>query len=226
MTNKDLVFNFSPSEFAFDYEGCKKCYYDKKVNNIVLKTPFPGAFSKFDREQKKYYNNKSSKIISTSLDDGVIVSDYNKKLSSKVLHDNKDRPFTLGGFIDAYIKHKDSYTVIDFKTTTISDNQPTIYKSQLQSYAVIMENPKEGSLKLNPITNLGILCFEPSNIINVNKKDCEVKMTTKWFDVKRDDKELIAYITKIQDLLYDDKIPKSDENCNICKFKKVINNEK
>ena len=61
MTNKDLVFNFSPSEFAFDYEGCKKCYYDKKVNNIVLKTPFPGAFSKFDREQKKYYNNKSSK---------------------------------------------------------------------------------------------------------------------------------------------------------------------
>jgi hypothetical protein len=226
MINKDLVFNFSPSEFAFNYEGCKKCYYDKKVNNIVLKTPFPGAFSKFDREQKKYYNNKSSKIISSSLDDGVIVSDYNKKLSSKVLHDNKDRPFTLGGFIDAYIKHKDSYTVIDFKTTTISDNQPTIYKSQLQSYAVIMENPKEGSLKLNPITNLGILCFEPSNIINVNKKDCEVKMTTKWFDVKRDDKELIAYITKIQDLLYDDKIPKSDENCNICKFKKVINNEK
>ena len=226
MTNKDLVFNFSPSEFAFDYEGCKKCYYHKKVNNIVLKTPFPGAFSKFDREQKKYYNNKSSKIISSSLDEGVIVSDYNKKLFSKVLHDNKDRPFTLGGFIDAYIKHKDSYTVIDFKTTTISDNQPTIYKSQLQSYAVIMENPKEGSLKLNPITNLGILCFEPSNIINVNKKDCEVKMTTKWFDVKRDDKELIAYITKIQDLLYDDKIPKSDENCNICKFKKVINNEK
>ena len=47
MTNKDLVFNFSPSEFAFDYEGCKKCYYDKKVNNIVLKTPFPGAFSKY-----------------------------------------------------------------------------------------------------------------------------------------------------------------------------------
>ena len=25
---------FSPSEFAFGYSGCKRCYYDLKVNNI------------------------------------------------------------------------------------------------------------------------------------------------------------------------------------------------
>ena len=224
MKKQNNIFNYSPSEFAFDYEGCKKCYYDRKVNNIVLKTPFPGTFSKFDREQKKYYNNKSSKIISNSLDEGVIVSDYNKKLLSKVLHDNKDRPFTLSGYIDGYIKHKNSYTVVDFKTTTISEDQPIKYRPQLQSYALIMENPKEGSLKLDPIKKLGILCFEPSNITKVNKSDCDVKMSTKWFDVKRNDDELISYITKVQDVLYKDKSPPSSENCIICKFKKKIKN--
>ena len=48
MKEKTEMFNFSPSEFAFGFESCKRCYYDKKVNNIVLKVPFPGIFSKFD----------------------------------------------------------------------------------------------------------------------------------------------------------------------------------
>ena len=28
-------FNYSPSEFAFGFEGCQRCYYDKKVNGIL-----------------------------------------------------------------------------------------------------------------------------------------------------------------------------------------------
>ena len=146
MKNQNII-NYSPSEFAFDYKGCKKCYYDTKINNITLKTPFPGAFSKFDREQKKYYNDKSSKIISKDLEDGVIVSNYNKKLKSKILYDKKKRPFTLGGFIDAYIDHKNSYKVVDFKTTTISEEEPVKYKAQLQCYAMIMENPAQFLMK-------------------------------------------------------------------------------
>ena len=37
---KDLIINFSPSEFAFGFEGCKKCYYDKKINKLELKSFF------------------------------------------------------------------------------------------------------------------------------------------------------------------------------------------
>jgi len=29
------IYTFSPSEFAFNYAGCKRCYYDQKVNKIV-----------------------------------------------------------------------------------------------------------------------------------------------------------------------------------------------
>ena len=44
---KDLI--FSPSEFAFGYSGCKRCYYDLKNDNLRVSTAFPSIFSKLDR---------------------------------------------------------------------------------------------------------------------------------------------------------------------------------
>ena len=44
------IINYSPSEFAFGFEACNSCYYDKKINGIELKVPFPGIFSKFVAE--------------------------------------------------------------------------------------------------------------------------------------------------------------------------------
>jgi len=32
---------FSPSEFAFGYSGCKRCYYDLKVNDVRINFGFP-----------------------------------------------------------------------------------------------------------------------------------------------------------------------------------------
>ena len=155
----DRIFNFSPSEFAFGFESCQKCYYDKKVYGIALRTPFPSIFSKFDSLQKNYYHTKSSKLISPDLEEGEIVANYNKMLYSEVLYDNKKRPFTMSGKIDGYIKHKDSFTVIDFKTTSISEKKIYTYTTQLQSYALMLQKPRKGSLKLEPIKKLGIFCF-------------------------------------------------------------------
>ena len=215
-------FNFSPSEFAFGFEGCQRCFYDRKVNKLDLKSAFPAIFSKIDLVQKDYYHNKSSKLISEDLEDGTILTDHNKMLKSDILYDLKDRPFTMGGKIDAYIKHKDSYTVVDFKTTSISESKINTYATQLQSYALIMENPKEGSLHLNPVKKLGIFCFEPGGMSDANPKTCNMNMNTKWFEIKRDDKSLIQYITNIQDVLYSNDAPASSASCGTCNYRKAI----
>ena len=222
MKDKTNMFNYSPSEFAFGFESCNKCYFDKKVNGIELKVPFPAIFSKFDSLQKKFYHGKSSKTLTDKLEEGVIVGDFNKMLRSEVLYDLKDRPFTMSGKIDAYIKHKDTFTIVDFKTTMINENKIGTYATQLQSYALMMEKPKEGSLKLTPIKRLGIFCFDPSNISKANGKNCNIHMNTKWFDIPRDDGNLIKYITKIQDVLYSKEIPESGTNCGICNFRKIM----
>ena len=31
----DKIYKFSPSEFAYGYQGCKRCYYDEKARNIL-----------------------------------------------------------------------------------------------------------------------------------------------------------------------------------------------
>ena len=173
----DRIFNFSPSEFAFGFEYCQKCYYDKKVHGIELRTPFPSIFAKFDSLQKNYYHTKSSKLISPDLEEGEIVANYNKMLYSEVLYDNKKRPFTMSGKIDGYIKHKNSFTVIDFKTTSINEKKIDTYTTQLQSYALIMQKPRKDSLKLDPIKKLGIFCFDPSNISATSGKDCSISVS-------------------------------------------------
>ena len=129
---KQDYFNFSPSEFAFGFEGCKKCFYDRKVNKLELKTAFPSIFSKIDLVHKQYYHNKSSKVISDELEEGVIFTDHNKMLKSDVLYDLKERPFTMGGKIDAYIKHKDSFTIVDFKTTNINEKKIDTYANKIE----------------------------------------------------------------------------------------------
>ena len=57
---------FSPSEFAFGYSGCKRCYYDLKVNDVRINFGFPSIFSKIDSIQKKFYHNKPSKFLNTN----------------------------------------------------------------------------------------------------------------------------------------------------------------
>ena len=82
---------FSPSEFAFGYSGCKRCYYDLKVNDVRINFAFPSIFSKIDSIQKKFYHNKPSKFLnSNKVPEGIIKTDYSKLHKSEVLYDHKD----------------------------------------------------------------------------------------------------------------------------------------
>ena len=219
---ENRIFNFSPSEFAFGFENCQKCYYDKKVHGIEIKVPFPSIFSKFDSLQKNYYQTKSSKLISQYLEDGEIIANYNKMLRSEILYDNKKRPFTMSGKIDGYIKHKNSFTLVDFKTTAINEKKIDTYTTQLQSYALMLQKPRKDSLKLNPIKKLGIFCFDPSSISTTNGKDCSINMNTKWYEIKKDDQNIIKYISGILEVLNSKETPRENPNCGICNFRKKI----
>ena len=86
----------------------------------------------------------------------------------------------------------------------------------------MMEKPKDGSLKLSPIKRLGIFCFEPEDISKADDKDCNIRMKTQWFEIPRDDKDLLGYITKIQDVLYSEDKPESSSNCGVCNYLKEL----
>ena len=214
------IFNFSPSEFAFGYERCKRCYYDQKVNNIKVSLPFPPVFSKLDVLQKNFYHDKSSDLLGGKIAPGVIKTDYSKTQKSKILEDNKGRKFQLKGRIDAYVKHKDNFSIIDFKVTDIDEKKIDTYATQLLAYAIMFDQPDVGFLKLNPIKDLGIFCFEPDTIVD-HQNTPNFKMKTQFYLIERDDKKMFEFITMIIDML-EGKNPTSKEKCSICKVRGII----
>ena len=208
---------FSPSEFAFGYAGCKRCYYDLKVNDIRLNFGFPTIFSKIDMIQKRFYHNKPTSYLNTNkLPEGVIKTDYTKLQKSEVLYDKKGRPFQLRGKIDAYIDHVNFFSVIDFKVTNINEKKSLTYMNQLNSYALMFEAPYENFLKLNPIKHLGIFCFEPNELIY--SKNPSIEMRTQYFEIQRDDKKFFEFITSVIDFLEGD-IPEMTNGCSVCNIK-------
>ncbi len=208
---------FSPSEFAFGYSGCKRCYYDLKVNDVRINFGFPSIFSKIDSIQKKFYHNKSSKFLnSNKVPEGIIKTDYAKLHKSEVLYDHKDRAFQLRGKIDAYIDHKDFFSIIDFKVTNINEKKSLTYMTQLNSYAIMFEKPDQNYLKLDPVKNLGIFCFEPENLILKNTPALE--MSTQYFEIKRNDDLYLKFITDVIDFLEGD-IPSLNNECSLCNLK-------
>ena len=208
---------FSPSEFAFGYSGCKRCYYDLKVNDVRINFGFPSIFSKIDSIQKKFYHNKSSKFLnSNKVPEGIIKTDYAKLHKSEVLYDHKDRAFQLRGKIDAYIDHKDFFSIIDFKVTNINEKKSLTYMTQLNSYAIMFEKPDQNYLKLNPVKNLGIFCFEPENL-KIGRTPA-LEMSTQYFEIKRNDDLYLKFITDVIDFLEGD-IPGLNNECSLCNLK-------
>ena len=213
---KELI--FSPSEFAFGYSGCKRCYYDLKKDNLRISTAFPSIFSKLDRLQKEFYHDQNTDVLSANIESGKIKTDYEKLQKSQTLKDKKGREFILRGKIDAYIDHGTFYSIIDFKVTDINEKKIELYKTQLLSYAIMFEKPNEKCLKLTPIKNLGIFCFEPEKIQSVNSNP-SFNMKTQYYPIQRDDDYLLSFITEIIDFLEGPK-PTFDEKCGLCNLKK------
>jgi len=178
---------------------------------------FPTIFSKIDSIQKKFYHNKPSKFLNTNkVPEGIIKTDYAKLHKSEVLYDLKDRAFQLRGKIDAYIDHKDFFSIIDFKVTNINEKKSLTYMTQLNSYAIMFEKPDQNYLKLNPVKNLGIFCFEPENLILKNTPALE--MSTQYFEIKRNDDLYLKFITDVIDFLEGD-IPGLNNECSLCNLK-------
>jgi hypothetical protein len=190
------------------------------VNNIKVSLPFPSVFSKLDILQKNFYHDKSSDLLGGKIAPGVIKTDYSKTQKSKILEDNKGRKFQLKGRIDAYVKHKDSFSIIDFKVTDINAKKIDTYATQLLAYAIMFDQPDEGFLKLNPIKDLGIFCFEPDTMVD-HQNSPNFKMKTQFYLIERDDKKMFEFITMVIDML-EGKNPTSKEKCSICKVRGII----
>jgi len=115
-----------------------------------------------------------------------------------------------------------SYGILDFKTTNLSDTKSENYKYQLEAYAQIFTYPGKSKSKktpkLEPIIYLGILQFFPYKIFSHLNYKAHLEMEMSYSPLKRDIEDFYRHITFVLDILSLDKEPEFNTDCNKCNF--------
>ena len=113
---KELI--FSPSEFAFGYSGCKRCYYDLKKDNLIL--------ANFKNVSSSVLCTKitNSKNISVSTIEHLLAAFYITGIDNVLIEiDNIEVPIMDGSAIDFVKKRMSGLLTPDVEEKVIGTAQ-------------------------------------------------------------------------------------------------------
>lgn len=220
-----MNYKLTPSDLTFSYEGCKRCFYLKIVNNITQPSiPLPSIFSQIASLLKNYYDGKHTSELHVDLPPGV-VSHGEKYVRSQVIQlPNHKSTCHINGRFDIVISFEDgTYGVIDFKTSNPNKETANFYKHQLQAYAYALEHPAPGKLYLFPITKLGLLYFYPSSINQQSIEHLFYRAEITWIEIKKDEKGFLQFIDRVLDVLELPEAPEQSPGCQWCDYLSKLN---
>jgi hypothetical protein len=215
------IYNLSPSDLTFLWDGCKRCFYLKVKHNIVYRGPFPGMFGKMGDLTSNYYLGKPASEISSELPAGTVKFREKWVKSAPIGFPDMSSQSIIKGRFDAIIAFEDgSYGIIDYKTSDASEEKAAFYSRQLSAYAYALENPAPGALSISPITRLGLFIITPNRFEQL--PDGELAFVTKatWMDVPRDDATFLSLLREIVSLLDEPTPPFPAEDCGLCNYRR------
>ena len=123
------TFVISPSELSY---VCDHCAYIGKNFNLYPKMISAGVTQTLDSMEKEYFLGDVKKI-DKDIKEGETIDPFNISFFSKVLKDNKGRPFRIKGKGDAIIDFEDgSSGIIDYKTSKFKEKNGKDYTKELE----------------------------------------------------------------------------------------------
>lgn len=185
----------SPSDLSYFWSDSKIGFYDKYVLGINRpKMPFPSVFTTIDGCMRNAFEAVTATEIVVGAPKGKITHDEFNVQSKPMKIGN----FQIGfrGKIDCLLDiGDDSYYVVDYKTTHISDKLADIYFLQLMTYAYCLENPLSGTPKT--IKGIGLIVFQPDSFsFTKNKNKGELSGKLQWVEIPFDKNKFKAWLTK------------------------------
>lgn len=214
------IYKLSPSDFAYLWEDCKFCYYQKIKNGISYSGIFPSMFGKINGLLQSSIMGMDIKDIIPTLPSGI-VSVEEGFLRSKVIPGTS---VYISGRFDILTKMDDgTYGLIDFKITTPDDERILKkYRSQLHAYKYALENPAEG----NPIkiSKMGAVSIHPDDMELVDGKIRFIATPT-YHNVEENMDEFLSLMKDISEFL-NGPVPPEGENCLLCGYRAKFKEEK
>jgi hypothetical protein len=218
-TDRNWVLN--PSDFAFLWEECKRCFYLKVVSNFRRpRSMMPRIFTVIDNEMKNYYAEKQTRSVMPFLPPGVIDPSTSWVQSVPLSVPGHTSTCTIKGKLDTVVRfNSGTYGVIDFKTSAAKSHHIPFYGRQLHSYALALENAAPGNLSLSPVTMLGLVVFEPSSFSTVKNDRGSLIGPVTWAEIPRDDPGFYAFLNEVLDILALSTPPESSATCEWCQYR-------
>ena len=226
MTTSTKNWKLSPSDFAFLWEECKRCFYLKVARGFFRpRTPFPGIFSVIDKLMNQHFNGRPNSEISDTLPPGVVKYGESWVESRPLSLPGCASTYFIRGRFDSVLEFEDgSYGVIDFKTTSTQSDHLGLYSRQLHAYAYALERPAPNNLGLSNITRLGLVCVEPDELVTDASGRISYKGNVEWKEMPRDDAAFDAFLGDVVRLLDRPDPPAPGRNCEFCKYRAAARN--
>jgi len=220
LEDEKMNYKLSPSDFAFLYEGCKRCYYLKVVHGISQPSiPLPAIFTRMAALLENHYDGKHTKELHPDLGPGRVK--YGEKyVQSNPIHlPSHNATCFINGRFDIVVEFEDkTYGVIDFKTGKPNEEYLDLYKRQLHAYAYALENPAPGALKLSPVTKMGLLYFYPSKIDQESIEWLSYQAQIHWEEIPKDEGWFLEFIDEVLGVLESSQPPYPSPNCQWCGY--------
>lgn len=215
-------YRLTPSDFAFLWEECQRCFYLKHVRRFSRPGgPFPRIFGAIDGQMRNYYMNRRTEEIAPALPPGRLSFGEKWVESRPIYLPGYDDTISLRGRFDAAITFDDgSYGVIDFKTSDITRTSLRLYARQLHAYLYALEHPAPGKLSFDgPVTVLGLLAFTPVNFSIDASGQAALTGGVKYHAIPRDPEGFLGFLEQIAGVLTLAEPPDPAENCVWCQYR-------
>lgn len=213
------AWKLNPSDLTFLLEQCKRCFWMKHVGGVPRpRGPFPKVFTLLDAQTKRFFEGKRTREVAPTLPPGRLIHGEHAVVSGPLLLAGSKRPLILGGRVDAVIRFDDgTFGIVDYKTTVPGEEHVALYSRQLHAYALAVENPAPGSLLLQPVSKLGLLCFEPIRMARHRGGVAYVGLP-RWVEIARDDEAFLAFLSEVVSILERKGPPLPAPGCGFCSY--------
>jgi len=221
--NDQLIQNWklSPSDLTFLWDECKRCFYLKVKHDFRRPSaPFPKIFGLIDGLMKNIYLEQSTKKLSPTLPEGKSIMAGRWVTSEPIRRPGRAHACYIQGIFDTAVRFEDeTYGVVDFKTTTVKDEHVLFYSRQLWAYAYALEHPMPGKLHLEPITRLGLLCFDPQDMLEEPGTGLSLLGPATWVEIPKDEDAFLSMIDEVLDVLEMSDPPEAGPDCGFCTYR-------
>ncbi|MGB6519566.1 MAG: PD-(D/E)XK nuclease family protein [Candidatus Cybelea sp.] len=230
VANDLLRIHIAPSDLAFLFKECPRCFYDKYRANIRRPSIFLSFFNVVDRAMKARYGDGSwheianaARLTYTGLEqmqhrirfrviaqDGWVTSE-SLPVAGVAL--------SVRGVFDTVIEIDGGpLAICDFKTTFPKLEHLWFYRRPLHAYAYACEHPAPRSRHRYVVPRLGLLVF-CGNEFASNAEFAAVCGSLTWIELERTDDLFLRFMSRAARLLALPTTPAAATECSFCTYR-------